>query len=209
MKRVAFYTRLSPNPDKDDTTNQERDLIEYAKRQGWEVVEHYKDIHVSGSKEAKDRPQLRRMFEDARVRKFDVLLFWSLDRLSREGSLQTLQYLNTLNSYGVDYVSYTEQYIDSCGMLKDAVIAIMAAIAKQERIRLIDRTKAGLQTARAKGVKLGRPRTGVDLEKARGMRMRGFSIGAIARILKVSESVLARRLSVEATTNRRDEKVAG
>ena len=88
------------------------------------------------------------MFSDASKRKFSVLLFWSLDRFSREGVLETLQHLNRLTSYGVNYRSFTEQYFDSCGVFRDAVISILATIAKQERIRI---------SARAKGHRIGRP----------------------------------------------------
>src|SRR5258706_16193145 len=102
------------------------------------------------------------MFQDASQRRFDLALFWSLDRLSREGVLQTLNYLNRLVSHGVGYRSFTEQYFDSCGIFKDAVIAIMATVAKQERIRISERTKAGLDAARRKGVPLGRRRVRID-----------------------------------------------
>src|SRR5438876_7206168 len=94
---------------------------------------------------------------DAAQRRFDVVLFWALDRFTREGALQTLQYLNQLSSYGVGYRSYTEPYLDSCGMFKDAVIAILGTIAKQERVRLSERVKAGLQRARFQGTKSGKP----------------------------------------------------
>src|SRR5437016_678541 len=97
------------------------------------------------------------MFEDASRRRFDVLLFWALDRLSREGVLETLQHLNRLTSYGVAWRSFTEQFFDSCGPFRDAVIAIMATLAKQERVKRSERTKAGLARARAAGKALGRP----------------------------------------------------
>jgi DNA invertase Pin-like site-specific DNA recombinase len=95
----------------------------------------------------------------------DLVLFWSLDRLSREGVLQTLNYLNRLSSYGVGYRSFTEQYFDSCGIFREAVIAILATVAKQERLRISERTKAGLESARRKGVPLGRRRVRLDLER--------------------------------------------
>src|SRR5947208_12125755 len=98
------------------------------------------------------------MFEDASRRKFDVLLFWSLDRFSREGVLETLQHLQRLTSYGVGWKSFTEQYLDSCGVFRDAVLSILATIAKQERIRLSERTVAGLERARKAGRIGGRPR---------------------------------------------------
>jgi DNA invertase Pin-like site-specific DNA recombinase len=67
-----------------------------------------------------------------------------LDRFSREGALETLTYLQKLTQYGVGYRSFTEQYLDSCGMFREAVISILAVIAKQERVRLSERTIAGL-----------------------------------------------------------------
>lgn len=76
------------------------------------------------------------MFRAASPRTFDALPFWSLDRLSREGVLETLQHLSRLRGYGVNHRSFTEQYFDSCGIFKDAVISILATIAKQERIRI-------------------------------------------------------------------------
>jgi DNA invertase Pin-like site-specific DNA recombinase len=85
-------------------------------------------------------------------------LFWSLDRLTREGTLATLQYLRRLKDNGIAFKSFTEQYIDSLGVFSDAIIGIIAAMAQQERIRISDRTKAGLARVRAQGVKIGRPR---------------------------------------------------
>lgn len=194
MKRVALYTRLSPNPNKDDTENQERDLIEFSKRSGWEIVKEYKDIHVTGSKKGKDRPAFNRMMEDANKHLFDLVLFWSLDRFSREGAYQTLQYLNQLNNWGIDYRSYTEQYLDSCGIFKDAIISIMAVVAKQERVRLIERTKAGLQTARLRGKRLGRPKAVIDIKIARTMREAGETLKTIAKKFGTSEATICRLL---------------
>jgi DNA invertase Pin-like site-specific DNA recombinase len=97
------------------------------------------------------------MLLHASQRKFDVLLFWALDRLTREGTLATLQYLERLTSCQVGYKSFTEPYLDSCGAFKDVVISLLATMAKQERIRMSERVRAGLQRARGQGRKLGRP----------------------------------------------------
>jgi len=86
-----------------------------------------------------------------------VLLFWSLDRLSREGVLPTLEHLQRLTTYGIGYRSFTEQCINSCGVFRDAVIAIVATVAKQLRIRVSERVSSGLTTAHNKGKRLGRP----------------------------------------------------
>jgi len=138
------------------------------------------------------------MFADASRRRFDLVLFWSLDRLSREGVLETLQHLNRLTSYGVCYKSFTEQYLDSCGIFKDAVIGILAVIAKQERVRLSERTKAGLAIARSKGRQIGRPRLKVHSSEIARLRSSGLSLRAIGRELGISEGSVRRLASAAA-----------
>src|SRR5229473_646425 len=150
---VSQSTRESA-PKTKEVENQLRQLREFAAAQGWTISREYID-HETGKTD--DRAEFQAMFSDASQRKFDVLLFWALDRLSREGVLETLQHLNRLTSYGVGYRSFTEQYFDSCGIFKDAVIAIMATLAKQERVKRSERTKAGLERVRAAGKRLGRP----------------------------------------------------
>jgi DNA invertase Pin-like site-specific DNA recombinase len=126
---AAIYARVSTRDKGQDFTNQLLALREFAAKQGWIIVNEYIDQQ---SAKDDDRPAFRRMFEDASRRKFDVLLFWSLDRLSREGVLETLQHLQRLTSYDVAWRSFTEQYLDSTGIFREAVIGILAAIAKQE-----------------------------------------------------------------------------
>jgi DNA invertase Pin-like site-specific DNA recombinase len=98
-----------------------------------------------------DREQFQQMFEAASRREFDVLLFWSLDRLSREGTVETLNHSQRLTHYGVHWRSFTEQYLDSTGIFREAVIGILAAVAKQERVRISERIIAGLERARKQG----------------------------------------------------------
>ena len=90
----------------------------------------------------------KRSSEDAHQRKFEVLVFWALDRFSRQGTRTTINYLHELESYGVGFVSYTERYLDSTGIFRDALIGLLAALANQERIRLSDRVKPGMARAR-------------------------------------------------------------
>src|SRR5579864_7238360 len=144
--KIAIYARVST--DKQDTENQGLQLREFSTKQCWQIVREYID-YESGSKS--DRAEFQRMLSDASRHKFDLVLFWSLDRLSREGALKTLQYLNQLESYGVGFRSFTEQYLDSTGLFRDAVISILATIAKQERVRRAERTKAGLARVKASG----------------------------------------------------------
>ena len=187
--RVALYGRISTRDKGQDVENQLAQLREFAARQGWTLVHEFVD-RESGS--TADRTEFQAMFRAASQRKFDVLLFWSLDRLSREGVLETLQHLNRLTSYGVNYRSFTEQYFDSCGIFKDAVISILATIAKQERIRISERVRAGLDRARSKGKRLGRPRTVVDVPRVSALRAQGLGWKRIASQLGVGVGTLYR-----------------
>src|SRR5271168_3150014 len=196
--RVAIYARVSTKDGRQDTDNQLRPLREFAKSQDWIIVHEYVD-RASGKRG--DREQFQRMFTAASRREFDVLLFWSLDRLSREGTVETLNHLQRLTGYGVNYRSFTEQYLDSTGIFKEAVIGILAAVAKQERVRLSERTIAGLQRARAQGRIGGRPRVDDDpvkMKKLHELRAQGRSIRQIAAELKISTGTVAKLVKVPA-----------
>jgi len=192
--RVALYARVSTKDKGQETENQLCQLREFADRNGWRIVAEYID-HESGK--ISDREQFQRMFDDASRRQFDVLLFWSLDRLSREGVLPTLQHLQRLTSYGIGYRSFTEQYFDSCGIFRDAVIAIVATVAKQERIRISERVKAGLTTARHKGKRLGRPKVFVSRSRIESLRQAGKSWREIAQQLNTNTATARRVYAAE------------
>jgi DNA invertase Pin-like site-specific DNA recombinase len=186
--KIAVYARVSTT--KQDNENQLSQLHGFAEKQGWQIFDNYID-QESGS--TSERAEFQRMFVDASKRKFDLVLFWALDRFSREGVLDTLQHFNRLESYGVSYKSFTEPFFDSCGVFKDAVVAIMATLAKQERVKRAERTRAGLAVARAKGKTLGRPKT-VHAQSADVARLRsqGHSLRAIGRSLGISERSVRR-----------------
>jgi len=151
---AALYTRVSTRDKGQETANQLHELRKLCTAQGWTIVSEYED-HESGGKA--DRSQFKAMMTDAAKRKFDVVLFWALDRFSREGVYETHVHLKRLDDAGVRFRSFTEPYLDSCGMFRDAVISILAVIAKQERIRIQERVRAGLERARTQGTRSGRP----------------------------------------------------
>ena len=122
------------------------------------------------------------------------MLFWSLDRFSREGVLETLNHLQRLTSYGVNWRSFTEQYLDSCGIFKDAVLAILAVIAKQERVRLSERTIAGLERARKQGRVGGRPRLVLDHDRITLLDEEGWTTREIAAEMGISAASVCRIL---------------
>jgi DNA invertase Pin-like site-specific DNA recombinase len=183
--KVAIYTRVSTSDGRQTVENQVRQLCEFCNRRGFEIVAEYADEGSGGSG---DRPGFKRMYADAHKRLFEGVVFWSLDRFSREGVLPTLQRLEQLTAYGVAWISFSEQYLDSTGPFKEAVVSIMAALAKQERVRLSERTKAGLERARAEGKPLGRPRKVLDRRKVVEARKSGASYGEIAKLFGISRS---------------------
>jgi len=188
--RVAIYARVST--DKQDNANQLEQLREFANKQNWEIVTEYKDI-VSGGK--RNRPQFDAVMLAASQRKFDLLLFWALDRLSREGIVKTLGYLEQLRTWGCGWRSYTQPFLDTGNeMTNGIVLSVLAAVAKQERITLSERTKAGLQRARRAGKCLGRKAVQVDVRAAHRLRAEGMGLRGIAKKLGIYVNTLQRSL---------------
>lgn len=184
MKTCLIYSRIS-TPDQENQ-NQIDQLKDYAGKQGWKILDIITDV-CSGGKDANERPGLDKVFKLAHQKKFDVLLFFSLDRLSREGSRKTIQYLTQLDSWGIAWHSYTEEYLSSLGVFSDCIISLLSALAKQEKIRIGERTKAGLARARLNGKRLGRPRTTGDIAaKVVVLRNQGMSFGKIGKEFGVS-----------------------
>jgi DNA invertase Pin-like site-specific DNA recombinase len=152
--RAAYYLRVST--ESQELENQRAEIVPFIENRGWRLVDSFEDS-MSGRKTDKDRPGFAAMLKAAHQRKFDIIVFWALDRLTREGTRATLNYLQRLESKGVGYVSYQEQWLDSTGPFKDVMVSMFATLAKQETLRISERTLAGLRIARSKGIRLGRP----------------------------------------------------
>jgi DNA invertase Pin-like site-specific DNA recombinase len=168
-------------------------LQQFCTRQDWTVVQVYKE-EVSGRKGERDREAFRQVFVDASKRKWDCLLFWSLDRLTRQGAFATLKYLSRLSELGIGYKSYTEEYLNTMGVFGDVIISLLATLAKQETIRVSERTKAGLERARSQGRVGGRPRASVAREQVVRLHQAGMSLKAIGNELGVGKSTVHRLL---------------
>jgi DNA invertase Pin-like site-specific DNA recombinase len=164
--RIAIYGRVSKKDDSQDVENQAVQLREYAGKVG-ELRAEYMD-HETG-KHAK-RAQFQALFAAASRREFDLVLVWALDRFTREGVSETFIHIKKLLDYGVQFESLTEPHFRTTGPAGELMIAVAAWIAKQERVRISDRTKAGLAIARSKGRIGGRARKVFDIERAAAMR---------------------------------------
>ncbi len=190
VQRVALYARVSTK-DRQETENQLLALRDYCRKQGWKVAGEYEDRASGGTSR---RPEFIRLFEHARLRKFDLVLFWSLDRFSREGVTETLNHLQRLTGYGVNWMSLQEQYLTSIGPFADAVLAILACIARQERVRRSERAVAAIDRLRRQGKadRLGRRPLVVDREKARELWRKGRTVRQIGAELGISPSTAHR-----------------
>ena len=193
--RIGLYARVSRADGKQDVENQLLELRAWAGRLGGEVVAEYVD-RVSGVKQGKDRPALERALEAAHRREYDLLLIWSLDRLTRNGVVTLIGVLDRFKAAGVALKSYREAWLDtSSPAVAELLISVLAWVFKQEREQLIARTKAGMARAKRAGKHLGRPRTPVDADQAKRAVEKAGSIRAAARLLRVDESLLRRRLA--------------
>ena len=191
--RAGLYARVSTTGKGQLTTNQIVELHRLCETQGWLVLLVYEDCDSGGKPE---RAEFQRMLRDAAAGKFDILVFWSLDRLSREGTLATLKYLELLESYGVRWRSLTEPWIDSAGPFRDVIISLLASLAKQERVRISERVRAGLFIAKQFGTRsgrpIGRPRAVFSRDEVLRLRAQGLSFRAIAKKLGVSVATVRR-----------------
>ncbi len=168
-----------------------RDLERYAQDRGWSIYEKYVDEGISGSQIK--RPALDRLMAACRRRQIDVVLVWRLDRLGRslKHLITTLDELRTL---GVAFVSLHEQ-LDCTTAAGQLLIHLLAAFAEFERAIIKERVKAGLQNAKAKGRRLGRPTLTIDLLDLRQLRKEGLSIRQIAERLKISPASVHKTLT--------------
>ena len=159
-------------------------------------VEAVYEEHASA---AKVRPEFNRLMADAHAGKFDVVIVWALDRLGRSmtGNLNTILKLDAM---GVQVISAREPWLDMGGPVRSLLIAVFGWVAEQERLRIVERTRAGLDHAKAKGIKLGRPPARIDLDAAVRLRSSGMSLRDVARKLHVGSSTLHRALQAVPNT---------
>jgi DNA invertase Pin-like site-specific DNA recombinase len=189
--RVAIYARVSTTNHGQDVSMQTRELRQFAKARGWTVAGEYIDAGVSGAKDS--RPELNRLMAEAHKRRFDVVCVWRFDRFARSVS-HLLRALETFKALGIDFVSYSEQ-MDTSTPAGKMVFTVLGAVAELERSLIVERVRAGLRNARAKGKRLGRPRVAVDAFKIGRLRAQGRTVREIAAALGYSRSLVHKTLA--------------
>ena len=186
--RVAIYARVSTADNGQDPTMQTRELREYAERRGWTVAGEYVDVGISGTKEK--REALDRLMADAHRRRFDCVVVWKFDRFARSVS-HLLRALETFKAQGIEFVSFSEQ-MDTSTPAGKMVFTVLGAVAELERSLIVERVKAGLRNARAKGKRLGRPKRVVDARRIAALRAQGVGRKRIAAEMGIGVGTLYR-----------------
>ena len=189
--RVAIYARVSTPDGKGQSPEMQlRELHEYCERRGWAIAGEYVD-YMTGSKDR--RPELGRLMADAHRRRFDVCAVLRLDRMARSVS-HLLRVLETFGSLSIQFVSLSEA-IDTATPAGKMVFTVLGAVAELERSLIVERVKAGLRNARAKGKRLGRPRMVVDAARIAGLRAQGRTVRQIAAEFGMSRSLVHKTLA--------------
>ena len=189
MKKVALYLRVST--DQQTVENQRKVLEDYCRAHDWRVVRTYEDVGISGAQDS--RPALDQLKANCRERKFEAVLVWKFDRMARS-TMHLLQTLSLFRECRVDFISVTE-CVDTSTPAGTMVLSFLAAVAQFERELIKERVNAGLQRAKAEGVKIGRPRRGFDVNEALKLKGAGMTWNQIAHRLSVPSATLRRSVT--------------
>lgn len=201
--KIAIYARVSTHNGQDPEM-QLRELREYCQRRGWEITREYVDVGISGGKEK--RPELDKLLHDAHRRYFDAVVVWRFDRFARSVS-HLLKALENFRALGIEFVSLSEQ-VDTSTPTGKMIFTVLGAVAELERSLIVERVRAGLRNAKAKGKKLGRPRKVTNPAAISSLRSQGASWRVIGRNLGVSH-VTARCAGKRLSEGRKEKGSAG
>lgn len=180
--RAALYLRVSTTDQ--DTARQERELREVAATRGYQIVEVYSDNGFSGAKGRDKRPAFNRLHDDAVRHRFDIVMAWSVDRISRSMP-DLVAFLQHLHALHIDLFLH-QQALDTTTPMGRAMFQIAGVFAELERSMIVERVRSGMAKAKAKGTKsgraIGRPRIAESKRReikaayaAGGIGMRGLA----------------------------------
>jgi DNA invertase Pin-like site-specific DNA recombinase len=189
-RRAAIYARVSTGEQTPET--QLLRLRDVAARAGWTIVDEYVE---TASRASPSRPEMDWLMRDAARRRFDVLLAWDVSRLGRSLT-QLVGLFEALRTLGVDLV-LEQQGVDTSTPAGRALLGMAAVFAEFERAMIVERTKAGMERARARGAQIGRAPAGDGIIAAiRALREQGVGMDRIARELRGGKG-LSQRICTE------------
>ena len=185
---IALYARVSTGGQ--DPEVQLQPLRAHAAQRGWIIVEEFVDHGYSGAKER--RPALDRLMKAAWSGQFQAVLVFRFDRFARS-TKHLISGLEKFRSLKINFISLQEQF-DTSTPIGQAMFSIIGAMAQLERDIIRERVKAGLDRARSKGVRLGRPVAPATPNEVLDLTQQGLSVPEIAKRLHCSRSTVKRRL---------------
>ena len=186
--KIALYARVST--DSQDPEVQLVALRAHVAQRGWQIATEFVDRGVSGTMGR--RPALDRLMKAVWAGQFQAILVWRFDRFARSVK-HLVAALETFCSLNVGFISLQEQ-LDTSTPIGQAMFTIIGAMAQLERDIIRERVVSGLDRARLRGARLGRPRVQVELHMICQLYQEGLSLGAIAGRLRCSRATLRRRL---------------
>jgi putative DNA-invertase from lambdoid prophage Rac len=191
--RVAIYCRVSTHDQ--NCERQERDLVEYAQRLGYEVVGIWSEF---GSGVKLDRVKRKEIMAIARKGKIDAVLVTELTRWGRS-TIDLINTLNDLHSWKVSLIAQTGMQFDLSTPAGNLMLTIMAGLAEFERSLIQERIKSGVALARSKGKVFGR-KPGSKADEYRNdiklLNEEGKSIRVIATKLGLDKGMVERQLTI-------------
>jgi putative DNA-invertase from lambdoid prophage Rac len=184
--KTVIYARVSTVEQSCEM--QLRELRDYATRRGMALVGEYIDTGWSGAKAS--RPELDRLMQDARMRRFDAILVWKLDRWGRSVA-HCVRSVQELVSLGVRFLAVTQNIdTDESNPTSRFLLHLFAAFAELEREMIRERVISGIRNAKISGKSWGRPKRVFRRDEAVSMRANGKSWREIARLLGVPMSTV-------------------
>ena len=179
--RVVKYQRVSTS--KQDYENQTKALDKQIELLGWDCVGEYKEV-VSGVKDT--RPQLQKMIEDARLRKFDRVIVFALDRLGRK-IVQVVNTIHSLEERGV-HLFVVKESVDTSNSQGKIFANFISIFSQLERDMMISRQKEAIDRIRTNGGKWGKGKLISQEQRDRivALRTQGLSYRGICKEVDVS-----------------------
>lgn len=187
ITRVVILTRVSTN--RQETENQLIQLRQYCTDLNYKIVLEIQE-NISGGKDK--RKGIDQAIEMASQGKYDLLLFWNLDRFSRFGIFKTMQYFEILESFGIKIKSYTQPYLDTSNdMIRPLLLAFFSYMASFQLARYSEDIKSGQDRARKQGKRIGRPKISPEaIQNIKKLKTDGLSNRKIALKLKIDEKTI-------------------
>ena len=186
IPKVALYARVSTTDQ--DCAMQIQELREFCERRGWILAAEYVDTGWSGAK--KSRPQFDKLMAAARLHKFDIILVWKLDRFGRSVS-NFVEAIQSLDTWGVRFICASQTIdTDNNNPGSKLLMTVLAAVAEFERSMIVERVKAGMKAAQRRGVHCGRTALVIDSKKVLELHLRGKSLRAIAKELRLQKDTV-------------------